>query len=298
MTVKEKKFISIVFRVRNHEKYIENFIHTIIPFFEKNFQNYELVCVNNDSTDKTIEKLKNICKEQYPNVTLNIINLAYCRSIEETIETGIEFTIGDFVFEFEGIIVDYDIEIIMQAYSEVLQGYDIVLLSPNKKATISQKLFYALYNLGVTKSKKIHPVTMKVLSRRAINRLKDFTSYCPNHLSNILTCGVDVKKIDYKPLENQVKYDINEKKVRIFQAIESFILYTKTIQIIELFFSILSVIVAFCFIKKIYIFLFCILISFIFMVSLIIIEYLHVLLRMDINNGIYLVKNIEKENNR
>ncbi|WP_028043335.1 glycosyltransferase [Candidatus Stoquefichus massiliensis] len=294
MMIKEKKFISIVFRVRNHEKYIEEFLNQIIPLFEKNFENYELICVNNESTDSTIDKLKAICKSKFSHVTLNIISLAYCKSIEEAIAAGIDFAIGDFVFEFDGIIINYDLESLIKTYAIALQGYDIVLFSPCRKSSISQKMYYALYNIGVIKSQKIYPVTVRVLSRRAINRLNNFAKLYSNDLSNILSCGMDVKREKYIPLSKQIKYDKTEKRERIYKAIESFILYTNTIQIIGLLFSGLSLICGVLFIGDLYACFLCLILFVLFIISVVITQYIRALININIKNEIHLIKNIEK----
>ena len=59
---------------------------------------------------------------------------------------GRDIAIGDLVYEFDDIFVDYEPEVIMQVYETLLQGNDIVAASSKGKLRLTSKVFYALYN--------------------------------------------------------------------------------------------------------------------------------------------------------
>ncbi|MDI6642036.1 MAG: glycosyltransferase family 2 protein [Elusimicrobiota bacterium] len=60
-------FLSVVIPVYNEESRIENTLYTIISFFKQKHYNYEIIVVDDNSKDKTVEKILAI-KENYPSV--------------------------------------------------------------------------------------------------------------------------------------------------------------------------------------------------------------------------------------
>lgn len=293
MINKEKSFISVVFYLRNSEKYIIPFLENLLPSLNKYFECFEIICVNNDSTDNSINIIKQFHKENYPSISLNIVTLSYCRSIEEAMASGIDLAIGDFVFSFDSILFDYDETMIINAYKKSLEGNDVVFISPNKKVTLSQKLYYLLYNFGVQKEMKIYPERFKIISRRAINRVGKMSKFFSNNSSVLKSCGLDNTTIFYDPSKAYIKYDKLEKKERYSKAIESLILYTNISNKIMLILSIVFFISSLLAFGKV-ISLFYLLLSIGLFISIVIIKHMQVLLNVTHRNHVHLIRSIEK----
>lgn len=296
MINKEKSFVSVVFYVRNFELYIEKFISSVMKVIGENFEHYEFICVNNDSTDKTIDILKKVHNEKFSDVSLNIISLSYCKSIEEAMASGLDLAIGDFVYEFESIILDYETNLIIEAYKKSLEGNDVVFVSPNKKVTIIQKIYYNIYNFGVKKDQKIYPERFKIFSRRAINRVGKMSKYFSNNTSVLNTCGLDNSTIFYNASKKYIKYDKEEKRERISKGLESLLIHTYSIQyfLIVMSFIFFLATVMTLFLKNTTLFA-CFFICFICVIlTLLLVQYIHTLLNMTFKNKVHLIKNIEK----
>lgn len=166
---KEKNFISIVVYLKNAEDKIEKFSKDIDSFFRDKFLSYEFVFVNDNSNDKTKEKLKEISDILSGNVV--VVDLAYEHGIELGMLAGVDFAIGDFVFEFDSIDINYDLNEIMKIYEKSMQGYDIVAASPNTKLNFSSSIFYKILNIVSYKHMNLTTEIFRVISRRAINRI-------------------------------------------------------------------------------------------------------------------------------
>src|SRR5699024_8609507 len=123
---KEKNFVSAVIYVYKAEDRIEEFLRTVIRTFEKHFENSEIICVDDCSTDKSIDIIKKIGQEPSTFTNITIVNLSYYHGLERAMNAGVELAIGDFVFEFDSTILDFDPEEIMTVYWHSLKGYDIV----------------------------------------------------------------------------------------------------------------------------------------------------------------------------
>lgn len=166
---KEKNFISIVVYLKNVEDKIEKFSKDIDSFFRDKFLSYEFVFVDDNSNDKTKEKLKEISDTLSGNVV--VVDLAYEHGIELAMLAGVDFAIGDFVFEFDSIDINYDLNEIMKIYEKSMQGYDIVAASPNTKLNFSSSIFYKILNAVSYKHMNLTTEVFRVISRRAINRI-------------------------------------------------------------------------------------------------------------------------------
>lgn len=203
---KEKNFISAVVYVHNNEDEIEYFLKSINETLASNFEKYEIICVNDYSTDDTVKVINNISKE-FQNTTVNIINMSYKQGLEKSMLAGVDFAIGDFVFEFDSCIIDYDLSLIMDIYSKSLEGYDIVAASPNKNNSLFSSIFYTLLN-KVGGQDKLKSERFRILSRRGINRVNQNTSNIVYRKVVYYSCGLKYTHITYKPVtKKQINKD-------------------------------------------------------------------------------------------
>lgn len=202
---KEKNFISAVVYVHNNEDEIEYFLKSINETLASNFEKYEIICVNDYSTDDTVKIINNISKE-FQNTTVNIINMSYKQGLEKSMLAGVDFAIGDFVYEFDTCIIDYDLSLIMDIYQKSLQGYDIVAASPNKNNSLLSSMFYSLLNKFGGQD-KLKSERFRILSRRGINRINQNTSNIVYRKVVYYSCGLKYAHITYKPLS---KNNINK----------------------------------------------------------------------------------------
>ena len=145
VTNKEKNFISAVLYVHNNEIQIVDVLRKVNEVLSDNFEKYEIICVNDYSTDKSVEKIKNFADTVKESV-ISILNMSYYQGIELSMNAGVDLAIGDFIFEFDNIEMDYSIETIMEVYYQSLKGFDIVSAAPQKPMKKTSLLFYNLFN--------------------------------------------------------------------------------------------------------------------------------------------------------
>ena len=60
---------------------------------------------------------------------VNVVHMSFFQGLESAMNAGRDIAIGDFVYEFDDIFVDYEPELIMEVYREMLCGNDIVAAS-------------------------------------------------------------------------------------------------------------------------------------------------------------------------
>jgi len=227
MANKEKNFVSAVIYVHNAEKRIENFLETVIDVLERNFEHSEIICVNDCSTDGSLDVIK-AASRSVMSASISVVNMSYFHGIETAMNAGVDLSIGDFVFEFDNSFLDFDAEEIMKVYGRSLQGYDIVSAVPNRRERFTSKLFYSVFDKFTDLSYEMHTESFRVLSRRVINRVSLMNKTVPYRKAIYATQGLKTDFIVYKTVTlGAIKQDKQEKKYRSGLAIDSLILFTE-----------------------------------------------------------------------
>ncbi|MBQ6518944.1 MAG: glycosyltransferase [Anaerolineaceae bacterium] len=229
MTVenKEKNFVSAVVYVHNAADRITNFLSMLIRVMETNFENSEIICVNDCSEDNSAEVIKTISKTA-KSTAISIINLSFFHGLELAMGAGVDLAIGDFVFEFDNSFADFDESMIMAVYRRSLEGFDIVSASPDKKEKLTSRLFYYLFQRYSSNHYTMTSESFRILSRRLINRINAMNRTVPYRKAIYAGSGFKMDNLRYPIQEHNTQtQDRREKTYRWDLAIDSLILFTE-----------------------------------------------------------------------
>lgn len=222
----EKNFASAVVYVHNNEKQVKGFLEMLQKTLESHFGKYEIIMVNDASADKSTEIIREVAKG-FDGAVVSILNMSYYQGMELSMNAGKDLSIGDYVFEFDTVDVDYDQEMIYEVYKTALTGYDIVSASSNQKKKLTSNLFYKVFNGFSNVQYKLGTETFRVLSRRAMNRIDASSKTIPYRKAVYANCGLKCKNLAYEAKKDVEKiYSGNQKKYREELAVESLILHT------------------------------------------------------------------------
>ena len=227
----EKKFISLVVYLHDAAPYLKYFLDTVLPVFEKNFQQYEVVCVDDASVDGTTQVLREYVESRQVKVMVSVVHMSFFQGLESAMNAGRDIAIGDFVYEFDDIFVDYEPEVILEVYRKLIEGSDIVAASSRGKMRTTSRIFYALYNKTSRGNGRIGPETFRIVSRRAINRIKSIGQSIPYRKAVYMNCGLKTATISYESCDVDVR--IKNKTVsseRTALAFDSFIYFTNVLE--------------------------------------------------------------------
>lgn len=306
---KEKNFISAVVYVRNNEKTIAKFIEELNKVLKEKFLKYEIIFVNDCSTDNSMNVVKATIKK-IDTASTSIINMSFYQGKEIAMNAGVDLSIGDFVYQFDTVLIDYNPKIIFDIYKKSLEGFDIVNAIPNKKRKASSKLFYKIFNSHANLSYKLDTETFQIISRRAINRIYAINKTVPYRKAIEAGSGLKMANVEYKITENiNYKIDKSLQKERRRTAVNSLVLFTDVSYKITLTLSLIMILLViftgcytiFMFLSGIAIqgwtttMLFLALGFFgIFLIFTIIIKYLSIILSLVFKKTDFLVESIEK----
>ena len=132
MNNKEKNFVSAVFYLHNDAERVVPFASELNAQLDAHFDQYELVAVDDNCTDGTVDKLREWAKGLAKPLT--ILHMSLRQGTEQCMNAGLDCAIGDYVLEFDSVEMQYEAELIWQAYETAQRGNDIVSVRPYRKA--------------------------------------------------------------------------------------------------------------------------------------------------------------------
>jgi len=166
--------ISIVVPCYNEEDVIEIFLQHIEPILDSLDKSYEIIFINDGSTDNTFNVMFD-AKEKYKNI--RILNLSRNFGKEAALTAGLEHTKGEAIIPIDVDLQDPP-ELIVQFLEKWEEGYDVVLAKRADRSSdsiakkLSAEFFYKIHN-------KISDISMpnnvgdyRLMSRRVIEALK------------------------------------------------------------------------------------------------------------------------------
>ncbi len=221
---KEKNFVSAVVYLHNESDRITEFLKTVNSVLSEKFTTYEIICVNDKSSDNTTKLIEEFCETEKVK-SLTVLDTSFYQGKENAMVAGVDLAVGDFVFEFESAGIDYDKNLILDIYYKSLEGNDIVFAANDDKQKFTSKLFYSLFNKFSNMQFKIGTQRFSIISRRGINRVKSMGVKTVYRKAVYASCGLKVGEIKYKKTkEINVFNEKREQKQEL--AINSLILFT------------------------------------------------------------------------
>jgi dolichol-phosphate mannosyltransferase len=165
-------YISIVAPLHNAGHYVAPFVREMHALLSAEYNYFEIVLVDDASTDDTIERLQPLLAEL---VGLRLIRLSRRMGMEIAITAGLEAAIGDFVgvmdpnFDPPAVMID----MLGRARDgiDVLQGTAVVSARAGLAYCFARRTFYSLAQ-GLLKLELLPGATaLRVMSRQAVNAM-------------------------------------------------------------------------------------------------------------------------------
>ncbi|HMA60201.1 MAG TPA: glycosyltransferase family 2 protein [Halanaerobiales bacterium] len=227
--------ISIVIPVYNSYNSLEELYNKLTKTLEKNFDNYELIMVDDHSQDESFKKLKELHEKDN---RIKVIKLAYNFGQQNALMCGFHHSSGDYI-----VTMDDDLqhlpEDVIELYQEIKKGYDIVYGIPAER----QHLFYRrigsyltdkIFNLITNKSKNIRVSSFRILKRSLLNKvIKDKRSFV--YLSAIILDSTDNIGNIYIEHEDRKHGDSNYNFFKLFKLFAKLYIYYSNNKLLRIF---------------------------------------------------------------
>lgn len=210
--MREQTFVSLVLYAHNDEDDIAAAMQAVDAFACQTFQNYEIVIVNDCSTDGTQQIVRDTVKNLLGQTF--VINLARKHGIELAMMAGLNKAMGDYVYEIETVSFDFSLDILRNMYVESKRGFDIVCASPGTTSLYS-KLFYKVINKYSYLELSLYSETVRLVSRRALNAMLNLKEKVRYRKALYAYTGYSKSKIDYVgiPTDGSKRRKLNRENI-------------------------------------------------------------------------------------
>ena len=224
---KEQKFVSAVAAVDGYSEELEGFLRLISGVLSERFQQAELILVLTTGQERNSEVIRKYFSDNPSGLLISIVTLDPGTGLEMAMNAGRDLAIGDYIYEFDDIHVDYDSSVISEAYDRcIAEGMDIVTARNDRPVKFSSRMFYRVYNALAGAGKDLGPSSFRILSRRAVNRIKSLGVYIPYRKAVYRNAGLQEDSFVYNSTDTTGKSRHSIKKERGDLAIDSFIYFT------------------------------------------------------------------------
>ncbi|HTJ95422.1 MAG TPA: glycosyltransferase family 2 protein [Pararobbsia sp.] len=170
-----RALLSLVVPFHNEEAVIDIFFREVTPILRSLADvDYEIVCVNDGSTDRTLEKLLLACKRD---TRVRVVDLSRNFGKEAALTAGLDVASGDAVIPFDADLQDPP-EVIPLLVQRWRSGFDVVLAKRAGRETDTwakrgtAALFYRVHNAISDTLIPDNTGDFRLMSRAVIDALK------------------------------------------------------------------------------------------------------------------------------
>ena len=203
--MKNKAFISLVVYLHNDANFIEEFIRTVLPVINDNFELSEFIFIDDGSTDDTYTKITGLIEKMKINAFVS--SLAYRHNKESALLAGVDKSVGDFVYQFESSIIDYPTDSIIDMFDETKSSsYDIISLRPIGQYLQRQTIYNYLFNVLSFKSMDVAEERITLSTRKALNSLSSVKERLRYNKALVNLLGLRVRNMSYRSINDCLLY--------------------------------------------------------------------------------------------
>ncbi|MDL2293549.1 glycosyltransferase [Ruminococcaceae bacterium OttesenSCG-928-D13] len=217
----EKNYVSAVVYLGDEQGCAEPFLTALCEALAGRFATWELVFVNDLSTDGTAGEVREFIEKMDSPPPVTMVNMSVKQGLELGMNAGLDMAVGDFVWEFDTMKMPYPPEMILQAYDACIAGSDIVTVSPSKNRNLTAGLFYKLFNASSRSKYKLRTDVFRLLSRRAINRVHSISATMPYRKAAYAASGMKMENLVFEGKAASLP-----EQLRLSRAVDSLALYT------------------------------------------------------------------------
>ena len=178
----KSELLSVVFSFRNEEKNIHELVNRVsLSILSLKNISYELIFVNDDSTDKSIDCLSDLINKGYP---ITIINMSRKFGVTPCVLAGFKYATGDMIVYMDSDLQDPP-ELIPMMVNKYREGFDVVHTRRLSRAGESKfkmwltKKAYSIINFSSDINLPENVGDFKLLSRPVVEEILKINEFDP-----------------------------------------------------------------------------------------------------------------------
>lgn len=166
--------ISIVAPFHNEEENVDEFFNRVLPIIRSESDSIEIVCVNDGSSDSTLEQLRR-WREKEP--VVRVVNLSRNFGKENALTAGLDHASGDVIIPMDSDLQDPP-ELIPQMIAKWREGYDVVYARRSLRDTdtwakrATALWYYKLFNAIADRPIPDNTGDFRLMDRKVLDEVK------------------------------------------------------------------------------------------------------------------------------
>jgi len=172
--IKKHTVLSVICPMHNEEEALVHFFGRIMPVLKQLSEDFEIICVNDGSTDDTLSKLLAV---RHGEPRIRVIDLSRNFGKEAALTCGIDHARGDAVIPIDADLQDPP-ELIVEMVQLWRQGFDVVLAQRTDRIVDSflkrktAEWFYRLHNAISEPKLAANVGDFRLMDRKVVEALK------------------------------------------------------------------------------------------------------------------------------
>lgn len=251
--------LSVVAPMYNEEAVIESFLEKTLKVLSENYAFYELILVDDGSTDHTVSRCYSYIKA---NASIRLISFSRNYGHEMALTAGLDYASGDYV-----VLMDSDLQhpptLIPKLVDKAQEGFDVVCASRLSREAepwfkiVTAKIFYKLSRKMTGFDIRSDTGNFRLLTRRVVDSLKQMKESNRHLIMMFAYVGFKTATVSYPYYPRKAgksKYDFRELVNLALDSIVSFSARPlRTMSLFSVFISIIMMLYAgFILIQKLF----------------------------------------------
>jgi len=200
----ESPLYSVIIPVYNSEPLVEKTVRSTIEFFRSNQIRYEIVLINDHSSDGSWQKISDLAREEDNVIAINLLRNYGQHS---AVFCGIKNSSGDFLITMDDDLQNPPEEII-HLINQINDGYDAVFAKFHQKRhgltrRLGSKIVGYLNYKIFSKPKGLTLSNFRIFTRKVADRMVGYNTFYPYIPGLILMFSSNMANVDtdHKPRE-------------------------------------------------------------------------------------------------
>lgn len=204
--------ISVVAPFHNEEENVAEFFNRVIPILAAESDEYEIVCVNDGSQDRTLERL---LAWQQQNPAIRVVNLSRNFGKESALTAALDHSSGDVVIPMDSDLQDPP-ELIPEMIVQWRAGYDVVYARRSERSSDTfakrwtAQLYYRLFNRVSDINLPYNTGDFRLMDRKVISAIQQMDEHTRFMKGIFAWVGFKQTAVEYaRPARHDGKESLN-----------------------------------------------------------------------------------------
>jgi glycosyltransferase involved in cell wall biosynthesis len=197
--------ISLVVPLYNESESVDVFFREVLPFLKKTKRPFEILCINDGSSDDTLEKLIK-AKKKYSQI--KIIDFSRNFGKDAAITAGLDYANGKCVIPMDCDLQDPP-KLIAEMIKKWEDGFEVVLAKRSDRSRegffkrITAKMFYRVFNYISDPQLPEDVGDFRLIDRKVVDILKKFPERKRFMKGLFAFAGFETTSVEYKRPERE-----------------------------------------------------------------------------------------------